>query len=237
MDTPTKNVGNTSPDRPIKIDPKQAIFVAVVVVLLIIVIHNNMVVYKIYSNQLEGLWTAPESFCKQSDIDGMLVYVGPPLSSSILSSDRRKVCLIIHGNNTTIAYKKLEIKMSSPFMDIVLPFVGISSKWSRAANVIDDTKELSNPEVNIMDESDDVSTIPLEKIMPDRVTITVDLNEGKMTWVGRPLLSSRRKDSENSEDVTYAELYKDNASSAIGKNLTEVHSDAIDLDAQIPDTE
>lgn len=200
----------------------RSLILAVIVILFIIIIHNNMNIYKIHTDQLEGLWSAPESFCKQSDIDGMLVYMGPVLNSSVLSSERRKVCLIIHGNNTTIAYKKLEIKMSAPITDIIIPFIGISSKWSRTAKVTDDTKEVATPEVDIMDEADDVSTIPLSKIIPERITITVSLNEGKMTWTGAPL--TRSKDDENG-DIMYAELYKDNASSAIGKNLSEVYSD------------
>lgn len=205
----------------------RGVILAVIVILFIIIIHNNMNMYKIYADQLEGLWSAPESFCKQSDIDGMLVYVGPALSSSVLSSEKRKLCLIIHGNNTTIAYKKLEIKMSAPVIDIIVPFIGISSKWSRTAKVTDDTNEIATPEVDIMDEADDVSTIPLDKIIPERITITVSLNEGKMTWTGAPL--TRSKNSEPC-DVMYAELYKDNASSAIGKNL----SDSVDV-PDVPD--
>jgi hypothetical protein len=202
------------------------IIIAVVIVLLIVVITNNMRLYKIYSNQMEGMWTAPESFCKQSDIDGMLVYVGPILSgTTIVGSEIRKACLIIHGNNTTIAYKKLELKIGSPFMDIILPMSGMGTSWTRYAKVSDDSGEVADPEVNIMDEADDVSTIPLSKILPNKIKITVNLNEGKMTWIGGPLSGDSTDD-----ERAYAELYKDNASSAIGKNLVSESTDISSMD-------
>lgn len=217
-----------------KMSQRQITIIAIVIILVLIVIYYNSRLYKIYSDQIEGMWMAPESFCQQSDIDGMLMYVGPKIKSSLMGPEKRKVCLIMHGNNTTIAYKKLEVNLGSPLMSIVLPFVGISSKWSRSAKITDDSDEVADPEIDIMSESDDASTIPLEKIMPNRVTITVDLNEGKMTWTGAPLEnSSRRKESD--EPTVYAELYKDNASSAIGKNLSEVHSNSMDLDVVIPE--
>jgi hypothetical protein len=212
---------------------KYAIILAIIVILFIIIIYNNMRMYKVYSNQLEGLWMAPESFCKQSDIDGMLVYVGPLIGGSgILNSEHRKVCLIIHGNNTTIAYKKLEITMSSAVLDVIIPFVGINSVWTRSAKVVDDTDEVADSELDIMDESDDVSTIALSKILPERLTITVDLNEGKMLWIGGPLPGDKNK---NGEQITYAELFKDNASSAIGKNLIEAPESIDFATPDIPD--
>ena len=199
-----------------------AVLLAVIIILFIIIIHNNVIIYKIYSNQIEGLWMAPESFCKQSDIDGMLVYVGPRINSSLLSCEKRKICLIIHGNNTTIAYKKIEISMTSPLSMIISPFSN-KSVWSRMAKIKDVTLEVADPEIDIMDESDDVTTIPLNKIIPNCLNIMINLNEGKMVWTGEE------------DEVTYAELYKDNASSAIGKNLTEAHDNTIDINAQLPE--
>lgn len=202
------------------------LIIAIVIALVVMVIYYNYSMYNLYSHQIEGMWVAPESFCKESDIDGMLVYVGPKLSSA-MGREKRKVCLIMHGNNVTIAYKKLEIVMGSPIMNMLIPFTGVPSKWSRSAKVSDDSGEVADPEIDIMNESDDASTIPLEKIMPENITITVDLNEGKMTWTGPPL-----KRSDDSEERTYAELYKDNASSAIGKNI---HESVAELDDIIPE--
>jgi hypothetical protein len=208
--------------------------IAVITIILIIIIMYNLQTYKIYSSQIEGLWMAPDSFCAESDIDGMLVYVGPSLGGGIMGSEKRKACLIMHANNATIAYKKLELNMSSVGINLLIPF-GINTSWSRKTRVEDDTEEVSDPDIDIMDESDDASTIPLEKIMPNRINITIDLKEGKMTWTGKPLPNASR--SEQKEDkITYAELYKDNISSALGKNLSnESGISSFDSDAIVPE--
>jgi hypothetical protein len=211
------------------------VIIAVVLVILIIIFAYNMKMYSIYSDQMEGLWMAPDSFCAESDIDGMLVYVGPVISGGVMTGEKRKACLIMHANNTTIAYKKLELRISSAGLSMLLP-MGIDTSWSRTARVSDDTRETDDLETGIIDESDDASTIPLGDIMPDRITIMMDLKEGKMTWTGKPLPDAPR--NEKGEDkITYAELYKDNISSALGRNLTgDADVKSIDASAYIPET-
>jgi hypothetical protein len=191
------------------INEKLVIIFAVIVILVIVIISNNGM-RDVHYNQIEGLWMAPDSFCSESDIDGMIVYIGPALSGgSPFAREKRKVCLIMHVNNATIVYKKLE--MSLPFS-----ILGIGSTWERKVKIKDDDD--SSATEDILEEYGDANSIPLDEIMPKHINLTMNLKDGKMTWMGEPLATASRKEKKEGV-VTYAELYKDNISSALGKGI------------------
>ena len=171
--------------------------IAIAVFLVIIIIYYNAKIYTIQSSQMEGLWMAPDTFCKESDIDGMIIYIGPVLKGGFIMPEKRKACLIIHAEGAAVAYKKLELSISS---------------ISGVTRIKDDTDESADVDNLIMDEFDDASTVPLNKILPDTVTIAMNLKTGNMTWTGKPI-----SDDDDAETVTYADLYKDNLSTAAGK--------------------
>jgi hypothetical protein len=88
---------------------KKTIIIASVIVLIIIFVLiwyvNHTGVLEIYDNFMEGLWIASDDFCKRSDIDSMLLFIGPR------ESDTYKAYMIIFAENKIALNEKLEIRM------------------------------------------------------------------------------------------------------------------------------
>ena len=84
--------------------------VLLIILILIIMLYNYNVNSKMYNNVLEGMWSATEEFCKKSEIDGMIVYIGPKQKLN-----KRKAYLIIHSDNTIISSEEMTISTGIGF--------------------------------------------------------------------------------------------------------------------------
>jgi hypothetical protein len=181
------------------------IIIALILLIIIIVIYNARENKKISNDILEGLWNGDENFCNKSQIDGMMVYIGPIISNGWdPRCQERKAYLIMYANNSIIANKKFNIVLQESFLDKINPF--IKSNLYKTIYLYDES-----PEEQLEAEVDDISLIHLSKIMPLIQNMELNLITGKMTW------------SDPNDETVYAELYKDNLSSKYGK-LGEINT-------------
>ncbi len=87
--------------------------IAVLFLLIIIIIwcytrKNNS---KIYNDLMEGLWIANDDFCNRSEIDGMLVFIGPS-DDGWFSSENRRIYIIMNASNKIALNEKFEMNLS-----------------------------------------------------------------------------------------------------------------------------
>ena len=130
------------------------IFAIIIVIILIILWYINMrEIVTIYDEIMEGLWIANEEFCASSDIDGMLVFIGPRIG---YFSETRKVYIIMFAGNKIAVNEKIEIEISNPF---ILPI--LANKIQRQILIVSKN---------------------VEKIMPKSMTLTLNIGSGSMTW-------------------------------------------------------
>lgn len=78
---------------------------ALIIILIIFIIYNYIEHNKYFKETLEGLWVADENFCRRSEIDGMLVYIGPYSSET---GDHSAYSIMYIGD--VIVNKKFTIK-------------------------------------------------------------------------------------------------------------------------------
>jgi len=128
--------------------------IAVVLVLVIVLIWNSSQYNKLFYSTFEGMWIAPETFCMQSGIDGMMLYIGPDLGGF------HKAYLLMYSNNAVAVAKAIEIHFSRSMPNLVFKDQIIK----KAIIKPQDPEESS------------------EDIMPENQTITLDLSSGKMEW-------------------------------------------------------
>lgn len=187
---------------------------ALIVIVIIIILYNVYTNSKIINDQIEGLWIADEDFCNRTQIDGMMLYIGPIESDwSNLSNNKqshvtlasinpiyseRKAYLIMYSNDSIVANKKFNMVIQNSVIDL-LPFIKQNCYKKIQLYDTDESDELSDK----LQDEDDISCIPLKKIMPLTQSITINFAEGKMIW--------------ENNDVIYGEFYKDNMSSKYGK--------------------
>lgn len=159
----------------------------VLVIIILLVSLNIYISSKFYTNFLEGLWVGSENFCKDSGIDGFLIYLGPAALNYFRI--KRKAYLIMYANDSVLVNKPFDIEY--------FPISGLlTNNPEILINLID-------PEKTELEEIDDPSMISLEKIMPLKQIIKLDINQGKMIW--------------ENENTVYLECYKDNQSFQIDR--------------------
>jgi hypothetical protein len=103
------------------------ILLIVAIVLLIVIIltwiYFTWCVGHIYDATLEGLWMANDNFCAKSDVDGMLLFVGPRNGFF----DSRNAYIIIYANDKIVLNEKLVMSLSAwPASDYVEKKVSFS---------------------------------------------------------------------------------------------------------------
>lgn len=179
------------------------IIIALVLIIIVILFYNVYITNKIYNDLYEGLWIADEDFCSKSQIDGLMIYIGPvykSISGLDPRSQERKSYLIMYSNDSVIANKKINIVLQGSIFDKINPFT--KQKMYKRIYLYDSEKD--NISDQIEEEIEDVSMISLKKIMPLVQNAEINISEGKMTWTG-------------DDGIVYADLYKDNLSSRYGK--------------------
>lgn len=148
-------------------------------------IYNLRVNLSFTNEFLCGLWVATEEFCSASDINGMLLYLGPCEWNYKMS---RKAYLIMHHDGIVIANKKFVINFYN-FWDLFNPINNTSMKCDVELVDIDATDE------SMKNAMEDTSEIPIDDIMPTNLQFSLDY--------GKCCLSLY------DDDKVYAELYKD----------------------------
>lgn len=152
------------------------------IIIVLILIYNIYISNKIVNDMLEGLWESTEEFCHDSKIDGMLLYIGPALSSFWIN---RKVYLIMYANDAIIINKKFNISNSciiNPFIQEKINLTFFLEDDKKADEVLDDE--------SITDES----IINIKTIMPTEQSVEINIPLGKMIW--------------KNNDVVYADFTK-----------------------------
>ena len=74
-----------------------------VVLLVILLIYHIWLYNKWYSSIVSGMWEATESFCTESELDGMHLMIGDS------SSGKYKSCLIMTADNTIVLDETFDI--------------------------------------------------------------------------------------------------------------------------------
>lgn len=171
------------------------IMISILIVLIFIIIYNVYTTNSFLNEFYEGLWSAPDYFCEKSQIDGMMIYIGPKMNGE------RKAVLIMYGGGVIVANKKFTVVFHDSIFNKINPFV--RTKICGRLYLYDENENKS--EDDLIEEIDDIATTSLSKIMPLEQNFELNIAEGKMTWT--------------SDDGTgYAELFKDNVSSKYGKS-------------------
>jgi len=127
-------------------------------VLITLIVWNNYQLDKTFYNSLQGMWIAPDSFCTASDIDGMMVYIGPNISAS---KSTHKGYLLMYSDNTVAIAKAITIEFNLDWPKLYIN----NSLVSKAATIKSQNSEES-----------------LEDIMPEDQTISINLSKGFMEW-------------------------------------------------------
>jgi hypothetical protein len=151
----------------------QHILIGIIIILIITLIYvyrNKNISENFTYEYLNGLWIADEEFCEKATIDGMLIYIANTDDVNV-----KRASLIMYSNNMVIENKI-----------IILDFK--SAKNTDYTNVI----------LDLYVETEDGSKI--EKIMPAEQSVSLDVVNGRMSWVN--------------DDITYAVLIKDNLSAS-----------------------
>lgn len=192
------------------------IAIVAVVVILLILVCNVYLRRQIYNSVIQGHWIANEDFCKRSGIDGMMLQIGPNLSSW---REERLGYLIMHGGGAIIINKRFGIRMTGSIFDYINPFT--SGSMTRGLKLFDldadgnlCSDDADNPLLEIQDESlEDPSHVRISKIMPTTLRAEIDLSSGCMQWFGKS------DDPQSDEETSYAELYRDNIASSYAGNI------------------
>jgi hypothetical protein len=164
------------------------VLIGILIVIVILLIFNLWNFSNIKSDLFEGLWNASDEFCKKSEIDGMMIYIGPLIN---FYSNKRKAYLIMHSENNVVVNKKFEISFSSGLSSIITSLFVTNTFYKNV--YLYDTELESNSDVN------DSSSIPLTEIMPLEQSVKIIVSDAHMIWTG-----IGKKDTEE----TFADLYK-----------------------------
>jgi hypothetical protein len=187
-----------------------AVVLAVFVILILVI--NVYIRQQIYNSFIRGHWVANEEFCKKSDLDGMLLQIGP--SSGWW--EERLGYLIMYGGGSIIINKRFNISIRGSILDYLNPYTNnVYVKSLRLADFNEDGSicAIDKPDdiMEIQDESvDDASNVRISKIMPPRLRAEIDIAKGQMIWYGP---------GNDGEDTIYAELYRDNIASTYSQDV------------------
>lgn len=189
---------------------KENSFIIAIVLFIIIVIImfvNVRTRANMYDTSLRGLWAASDDFCQRSEIDGMMVYIGPASGWS----GYRRVVLTMYADGVIIIYKTILAKFSGGIGDYISPFMSNTAYRDLELFDIGENGEPTvasdniNDLADIQDESnDDVTQIRISKIMPPNMEVEIRFDQGCMKWIGE-------------DGKVYAELYRNNVGSMYGE--------------------
>jgi hypothetical protein len=140
----------------------QGILIAVIIILIFLGVGTATTHYvkqnDFYSDYMNGAWTASEKFCKDSKIDGMLIYITNGKNSSLFHADK-KAYIIMHAGNQIIVEKMFSFGVK--LHNLLIPTL------SRKA-VIKLPLIINNDE--------------LKDIMPAYMSMHIDPKAGGMKW-------------------------------------------------------
>jgi hypothetical protein len=143
---------------------RSTVAIAVILIIILIVfwcLHSNRTSnHNALSSGITGLWVGDADFCRKSEIDGIMIYIGKPIDKI------HKAYIIMYANNAIIMQKSIEL--------CIMSAVVTSSNNSNLVGTVKITED---------EKQDDDSTL-LSSVMPSNQTICWQPAIGKMTWTG-----------------------------------------------------
>lgn len=164
-----------------------AIAIIFIIILMMIAIKNRNTQYDMLSQGITGLWMGDPEFCRKSEIDGIMIYIGPRLEDLKV----HKAYMIMYANNAIILQKSIQISISASLGTGIF-----------ATSEIESDITLSDDDGLADGQSDDNQS--LAGIMPLNQQLKYSPTIGKMTWTGL---------DDDDQPVIYAEFYRDNVGS------------------------
>jgi hypothetical protein len=140
----------------------KALILAVIIIVLLIMVWRGTTTTQLLHDGIMGMWLADENFCAKSEIDGMMIYIGPN------ESGVHNAHLLLYSNNAIIAQCDLTINVRP---HIYTNFNNISRMTATATLASSDYDNNSD-------------AIDLETIMPLQQTLVYEPATGHMTWTG-----------------------------------------------------
>jgi hypothetical protein len=199
--------------------PNLSTLIACLVIILIVMIYGAYRQNDQVSTYLTGMWNASDSFCQKSELDGMLLYIGP---ADTIFSKTRTAYLILYANNSVIVSKKIKIEFGYSFEFLPSQTIDITI-------TLYDIDQDDNPiwypdnELSEMEDETHPDNIRLSKFMPQSMACELSIVDGRMKWIGDDNLeeTSRedREDAEERNGTLFAELFKDNMSTHLGESI------------------
>lgn len=157
-----------------------------IIILMVIISKNRSVSYDILNTGVTGLWMGDPEFCRKSEIDGIMIYIGPKIEDL----GAHKAYMIMYANNAIILQKSIQISIATP------SGLGLFTALEIESNIIlNDDDSLS---------SEQTDSQSLAGIMPLNQQMKYSPTLGKMTWTGL---------DDDGQSVVYAEFYRDNVGS------------------------
>lgn len=155
-----------------------AVIIILLIVFIAISIINTQRYNKSITDYLHGLWVSDDDFCAQAGIDGILLYIGE--ENTTLLQNIHKAYLIIHADGQILDERRITITYYKHFVSLLYD---------------------SNPIINITieDANGEPSSINMDDIMPNQLSLDLNMNSGCMYW--------------SNDDTVYAKLYKDSKAS------------------------
>mgnify|MGYP001346132316 CR=1 FL=1 len=164
-----------------------AVAIIFIIILIVIMIKNRSIQHDVLNIGITGLWMGDPDFCRKSEIDGIMIYIGPKIEGI----DAHKAYIIMYADNAIILQKSIQIS--------VAPTTSFSLF---ATTEFESQITLSDDDSSTDDQSDSQS---LAGIMPLNQQMKYSPVSGMMTWTGL---------DDDGRSVVYANFYRDNVGSA-----------------------
>lgn len=163
--------------------------VVLVIIIVFITLYNSWNRSKIFHNYLQGLWIGDKKFCEESEIGGLILYIG-----ECDSWHTHNAYLIMYSDESIILEKKIAINTSFSGIHILT----MSGEFTQNITVTDLEVNPKDEDINPVD-IDDISEINISQVMPESMVLVLNIEDGSMIW--------------KADDKIYAKLYRDNAAS------------------------
>ena len=176
-----------------------AIVIIVFIALMFMIARSKQ---PLYNDVMHGMWRGGEDFLEKSDLSGMYIYIGEPYNNNPLK-DTRKAYIIMHSGDNILVNKRIELEITKSILETLSPFT--KTELEQKVKVLEYNADDGSDDSldGIVDESADTNQIPISDIMPEDLTMYLNMGTGRLSLKGN--------DPKTGEERLYAELYKDAA--------------------------
>lgn len=181
------------------------IIAIVVIIFLALVFAIARSKQPLYNDVMHGMWRGGDDFLEKAELSGMYIYIGTPYEST-LTKDKRKAYIIMHNGEDILINKRIEIEITKSLTDFMNPLVKTELEQKVCISEFDPEAVDSDDKLSgIIDEADDSNQIPIREVMPENLTMYLNMGTGRLSFKG--------EDPKTGDDRLYAEMYKDAAAS------------------------